>query len=196
MRSGRAGPEHTGESAMFFELIRQRRSIRRFTSAPVEPENIELLKEAALRAPSSRGLNPWEFVFVTDAALLDKLSRAKPHGATFLKNAPLGIVICADPKISDVWVEDASIATIFLHLAAAALDLGSCWIQIRKRQHADGTAAEAYIRDLLQIPERLAVAAMLAVGHPDEKKPPHPKQSLQEAKLFADAYGRPFGSSG
>ena len=49
---------------MFMDLITKRRSIRRFTADKVELEKIELLKEAALRAPSSRGMNPWEFIFV------------------------------------------------------------------------------------------------------------------------------------
>jgi len=97
---------------MFMDLIANRRSIRRFSGDKVEAQKVELLKEAALRAPSSRGVNPWEFIFITDRNLLAKLSAAKPHGSTFLKDAPLGIVVCADPEKSDVWVEDASIATI------------------------------------------------------------------------------------
>ena len=83
---------------MFMDLIANRRSIRRFTTDKVETEKIELLKEAALRAPSSRGSNPWEFIFITNRNLLAKLSGAKPHGSTFLKDAQLGIVVCADPE--------------------------------------------------------------------------------------------------
>jgi nitroreductase len=87
------------------------------------------------------GKNSWKFVVVTDTAVLEKLSTAKPHGATFLRNAALGIVICADPQISDVWIEDASIASIITHLAATSLNLGSCWIQIRERKHDDTQSA-------------------------------------------------------
>ena len=75
-----------------YDIIKKRRSIRHFTNNAIEAAKIERLKEAALRAPSSRGSNHWEFVFVTDRALLSKLSRAKPHGSTFLSNAALGIV--------------------------------------------------------------------------------------------------------
>ena len=78
---------------MFMDLITKRRSIRRYTANKVEEEKVELLKEAALRAPSSRGVNPWEFIFITDRDLLVKLSAAKPHGSTFLKDAPLGVVV-------------------------------------------------------------------------------------------------------
>ena len=76
---------------MFLSLIEKRRSIRKYKKRPVEPEKIEALAEAALRAPSSRGFNPWEFIVVTDRAMLVKLSGAKPHGSSFLKGAPLGI---------------------------------------------------------------------------------------------------------
>ncbi|MEX1329168.1 MAG: nitroreductase family protein [Desulfobacterales bacterium] len=174
---------------MFMDLITKRRSIRRFTADKVELEKIELLKEAALRAPSSRGINPWEFIFITDRDLLANLSTAKPHGSTFLKDAPLGVVVCADPQKSDVWVEDASIATIFIELAAASLDLGSCWIQIRKRMHVDTQSAEAYIANLLNIPSHLKVESMIAIGYPAESKPPHSKEELQNEKVYLNQYG-------
>jgi nitroreductase len=174
---------------MFMDLITKRRSIRRFTDDKVEMEKVELLKEAALRAPSSRGINPWEFIFITDRNLLVKLSAAKPHGSTFLKDAPLGVVVIADAKKSDVWVEDASIVTIFVELAAASLDLGSCWIQIRKRMHDDTQSAEAYIANLLNIPSHLKVESMIAIGYPAESKPPHSKEELQNEKVYLNQYG-------
>ncbi len=103
---------------MFISLIQKRRSIRKFLEEPVEDEKIEMLIEAALRAPSSRGLNPWEFVVVTERDLLQKLSKAKVHGSEFLKNAPLGIVVFADTDKCDVWVEDCSITSTFIFLAS------------------------------------------------------------------------------
>lgn len=83
---------------MFLNILKKRRSIRQFEARPVEPEKIETLVEAVLRSPSSRSLNPWEFVVVTDPAILAALAACKPHGATFVKNAPLAIVVCADPE--------------------------------------------------------------------------------------------------
>ena len=62
---------------MFLPLIQKRRSIRKFKPQPVEPDKVEMLVEAALRAPSSMGSNPWEFVVVTDPAVLQRLSKAK-----------------------------------------------------------------------------------------------------------------------
>jgi nitroreductase len=165
---------------MFLSLIQRRRSIRKYLEKPIEAEKIDALIEAALRAPSSRGFNPWEFVVVTETGLLEKLSRAKPHGASFLKNAPLGIV---------VWVEDASIASIFIHLAAESMGLGSCWIQIRKRMYDQTTPSEAYIRRLLHIPKNLNVESIVAIGYPAEKKTPHQKEDLLYKKVHYDLYG-------
>jgi nitroreductase len=173
----------------FFDLIRRRRSIRRFENRPVAPEKIQQLMEAALRAPSSRGTNPWEFVVVTDPSHLDALSRSKAHGASFLKEAPVGIVVLADPGQTDVWVEDGSIATIFLHLAAESLGLGSCWIQIRRRTHTDGRPASDHIRQLLAIPDTREVQAILAVGYGAETKAGHPETSLQREKIHYHRYG-------
>ncbi|MFC1853724.1 nitroreductase family protein, partial [candidate division CSSED10-310 bacterium] len=83
---------------MFLPLLQKRRSIRKFLTRGVEQAKIEILIEAALRAPSSRSLNPWEFIIVDDRSSLQKLARAKPHGSTFLENAPLGIVVLADSQ--------------------------------------------------------------------------------------------------
>jgi nitroreductase len=175
---------------MFLSLVQKRRSIRQYLEKPVEKEKIELLMEAALRSPSSRGFNPWEFIVVTDRDLLEKLSKAKTHGASFLKNAPLGIVVCADPEKCDVWVEDASIASIFIHLAAESLELGSCWIQIRMRMHDQTKTAQEYVQELLNIPENLNVESMIAIGYPAESKSAHRKENLQYEKVYYNEYGR------
>jgi nitroreductase len=168
---------------MFIDILTKRRSIRKYQQKPVEKEKIDLLVEAALRAPSSRGVAPWAFVVVTDPGIIGQLARAKPHGAAFLKNAPLAIVVCADTEKSDVWVEDASIATICLHLAATDLGLGSCWIQMRLRNYNNQQTASDYIAEVLGLGKGLAVEAILAIGYPDEEKKPHDKGSLPYEKV-------------
>ncbi len=177
---------------MFLELVQKRRSIRKYLDKPIPPQKIDSIVEAVLRAPTSRGQNSWEFVVVTDPALLEKLSRSKPHGASFLKNATLGIVVCGNPQISDVWIEDASIASTFIHLAAAAIDLGSCWIQIRERNHNDSQTAEAYIANALNLAPHIKVESMIAIGYPDESKSAHPKESLPYEKISLNQYGKPY----
>ena len=177
---------------MFLPLIQNRRSIRKYQAKAVEAETIDLLVEALLRAPTSMGNHSWEFVVVTDSERLEKLSRAKPHGASFLRNAPLGIVVCGDPQISDVWIENSSIASVYIHLAAASLDLGSCWIQIRERQHDDSRSAEAYIADVLNLPAHLRVLSIIAIGYPDESKAPHPRDTLAYDRVSVNSYGTPY----
>lgn len=173
-------------------LLQKRRSIRRFLAKPVEKEKVDLLVEAALRSPSSRALQPWHFVIVDDPRLLARLAKAKTHGSSFLENAPLGIVVCADTRKSDVWIEDASIATIILQLAAESLGLGSCWIQIRERPHSSARTAQEVVADLLRLPGGVMVEAMVAVGYAGEVKPPHPKEELLFSQVHLGAFGRPY----
>jgi nitroreductase len=165
------------------ELLRTRRSIRKFTAEKVASEAVETLIEAALRAPSSRGYNPWEFILVDDPEILTKLSKAKLHGAEFLKGASLAIVVCADSTKSDVWVEDCSIAAIIIQLTAVSLGLGSCWAQIRNRQHDSEQSAETYVQGLLGLPEQVKVESILGIGHPAEKKNPVSADKLQHDKI-------------
>lgn len=173
---------------MFMSLIRKRRSIRKYADRPVEEEKIDCLIEAALRAPSSRGFNPWEFVVVRERDLLERLAGAKPHGSSFLRWAALGIVVCGRPDRSDVWVEDCSIASIFIQLAAESMGLGSCWIQIRKRPHDETRSAEAYVAETLGIPAGTSVESIIAVGYPLETKPGHAREKLQFDKIRHGRY--------
>ena len=165
------------------ELLRKRRSIRKFTDEQISPESIQTLIEAALRSPSSRGTNPWEFILVDDPELILKLSESKEYGSLFLKNAPFAIVVCADSTKSDVWVEDCSIAAIIIQLTAESLGLGSCWIQIRSRPHNDRITAETYVQEILGLPEHIKVASILAIGHPVEAKPPVPAEKLLNERI-------------
>jgi nitroreductase len=173
---------------MLLSLLRKRRSIRRFEPRPVERKKIDSLVEALLRSPSSRSLNPWEFIVVTDPVLLAKLGRCKEHGAAFVKGAALAVVVCADADRCDVWVEDCSIAATLLQLLAAELGLGSCWVQIRLRRQGGTRTAEEYVRELLRIPENLRVASMVALGYPDETKSSHPEASLRYDKVHFNAF--------
>jgi len=171
------------------ELLRRRRSIRKFQPRPVAAETQQQLIEAVLRSPSSRGRNPWEFIVVDDTALLTKLAACKRHGSAFLAAAPLAVVVAADPRKSDVWIEDCAIAAIILQLTAASLGLGSCWAQIRLRDHDDNISAEDYIRRLLGLPEELRVEAVVGIGYPAEEKPGHSSTSLLSGQVHHNFFG-------
>lgn len=160
------------------ELLRQRRSIGKYKSRLIEPDKIEVLKEALLRSPTSRNLRPWKFIFVDDKDTLDRLSDSKKSGSAFLKNAALGIIITADETVSDVWIEDCSIAAIIVQLSAQSIGLGSCWIQIRNRFTAQGIPSEQYIRRLLGLDDSRRIECIVALGYPDEEKPGVPFTEL------------------
>lgn len=174
---------------MFDALMQKRRSIRKYLDRPIEPEKINTLLEAALLAPSGKSIYPVEFIAVDDRDMLEKLSVAKPAGAAFLKHAALGIVICANQDKSDTCIEDASIASIVLQLAAESLGLGSCWIQLRNRTHADGRPSRQYVAELLDIPTNYMVQAVIAIGYPAETKPPHKKEALKVEHVHKGRFG-------
>ena len=165
------------------ELLRKRRSIREYLDKKIESEKLDTLKEAGLRSPSSRNLQPWTFFFIDNPELLKKISTAKPHGSEFLARAALGVVIAGDENKSDVWVEDCSIAAIILQLTAESLGLGSCWIQIRKRMRTDDETAESYIKDLLGLENHMQVECIIAIGYPAETKPAVPGDQLRKEKI-------------
>ncbi len=177
------------------ELLKQRRSIRKFKDQDIEPEKITQLVKGALLSPSSRSLTPWEFIVVTDKQTLQQLASAKSAGSAFLKGAPLAIVVLADPLVSDVWIEDASIATILMQMVAESIGLGSCWVQIRERKHSEGICSEEYVRQVLNIPEHLKVEAILGVGYPDETKAPQREENLKYHKVFLNGYQVPYDAS-
>ena len=164
------------------ETIRTRRSIRKFTDEELSLEEVNLLKEAALRSPSSRNLDPWRFFFVQSPALLKELAKAKTSGSALIGGAKLAIVVGGDESISDVWVEDCSIASIFLQIAAQALGLGSCWVQIRKRNSLK-CPSEDFVRNLLGIEKNVRICSIIAVGRPAEKRSPLEFNDLDFKKI-------------
>ncbi|MFP4162406.1 MAG: nitroreductase family protein [Chitinispirillaceae bacterium] len=165
------------------EQLRIRRSVRAYTEEKLDKETLKAFKEVLLRSPSSRRINPWEFIFVDDSEKLNRLSECKMHGSAFLAKAALGVVICADETKSDVWVEDCSIAAILLQMEAQSRGLGSCWIQVRSRQHSDSISSEEYIRQLLSVPPHVRIDSIISIGHPAESHDPVPEEKLQREKI-------------
>jgi nitroreductase len=166
------------------DILRKRRSIRRYKDRAIEENIVDKLKEAALRSPTSRGINPWRFFFITDKARLEELSGAKEQGSSFLRGAGLGVVVCANENESDVWIEDCSIASIIMQLAGISLGLGSCWIQIRNRMHRGSQASEDFVRSVLHLSENMRVESIISFGYPDEEKPPIPAGHLEYGRIL------------
>lgn len=175
-----------------YDLLKKRRSIRKYSSLPVEREKVETLIKSLLFAPSGHNIKPVEVIYVNDSKLLKKLSLSKAGGAKFLESTPQCLVILADESKTDVWVEDSSIATTVAHLSAESLGLGSCWIQIRNRKTSDGEFSEDYVRNLFNIPEKIRVEALLAFGYSDETKEAHSEKDLNMGVVSENIYGNTF----
>ncbi len=169
-------------------ILRARHSIRKYEKKAIDREALAILKESLLRSPSSRGINPWTFIFVDDRNLLQHLSQSKEHGSAFLKDAALGIVVCGDETKTDVWVEDCSIASIIVQLTAHSLGLGTCWIQIRNRFYSNEFTSEEYIQETLNIPENLRVECIISVGYPGETKESLPFEKLKFDKIMNNRF--------
>ncbi|HEY5499137.1 MAG TPA: nitroreductase family protein [Bacteroidales bacterium] len=165
------------------ELLRTRRSTRSFKETQISPEIVEQLMHAVLMSPSSKRSNPWQFVLVDEPEMLKSLSESKKNGSQFIAGSSLAVVVVADPERSDVWIEDASIASLVLQLEAEDLGLGSCWVQIRERQSAEGENAEIVVRRLLNIPENLRIVSIIAIGVKNEIKKPFDEDRLQWEKV-------------
>lgn len=154
----------------------------------ISPDLVEKLMQAALLSPASKSSNPWQFILVDDREMLQKLSVSKKAGSKLIENCSLAVVVVADPEKSDVWVEDASIASIYLQLEAEELGLGSCWIQIRCRYTAEGEDSEAYVRRQLEIPESFRVESIIAIGMKEVSKEPYDLDNLQWEKVHIGTF--------
>lgn len=156
----------------FYNLILKRKSIRKFENRPIEANKIEQLKKAILLSPTGKKKNHWDFIFIENNESLQKLANSKTHGSKLIGNARLAIAVIGDPQISDTWVEDCSIASIILQLQAEDLGLGSCWVQIHKREHNAEKSAEQFVKETLDIPNSKRVLSIVAMGYPTEKRAP------------------------
>ncbi|OJU53782.1 MAG: NAD(P)H nitroreductase [Bacteroidales bacterium 45-6] len=172
----------------FKELTEKRRSIRKYTEQAIAPEDVQLLLQAGLIAPTSKNKKPCHFIAVEDKEQLQLLSKCKKGGCGFIADSALSIVVAADPLVSDVWIEDASIAATFIQLQAEDLGLGSCWVQVRGRQTPDGFDSEEYVRSVIGAPMPLQVLAIITIGHKKEEKSPQDIESLGWENVHIDKF--------
>lgn len=172
----------------FIDLIQQRRSCRLYEEKQVTQEQVETLKKALLWAPTSKNNRPWEFVFVTNPDTLKQLSMTKPHGANFMASAPLAVVILADSTKSDVWIEDTAVAATLLQMTAEDLGLGSCWIQIRSRQHESGQLASDVVKTILNAPAHLEVASIISIGYKGKERKPNGDEMLLSERIHQERF--------
>jgi len=148
------------------QIIFARRSIRKYTSQLVSEADITSLLQAGMAAPSAGNRKPWHLVVVTDKQTLRAIADAPPYSRT-LGGAALAIVVCGDPSISDWWLQDCTLATENILIAAAGLGLGAVFLGCHGRAER-----EQPIRQVLGIPEEIGLASVLCISHPAEEKEP------------------------
>ena len=172
----------------FKELVKTRRSHRKFSSEELAPEAGQLIMRAALMSPTSKSQRAWQFVVVDDKTDIEKLADAKNLGSQFMKGAPLAVVVLGDPMQNDCWVEDGSIAAISMQYQAEELGLGSCWVQMRGRGLDDGTPADEVIRGILDIPANYNVLCVVAFGHYIDERKPQNEDNLKWENVHASKW--------
>jgi len=151
-----------------FDVIKARKSVRKYINKPVEPEKLEQIMTAAQLAPSWRNSQCWKFVVVTNIEKKKDLIRCTSvFNQSWLGNEYAIIVACGNPEQSGFrnaqhyYLVDVTIALEHLVLAATALELGTCWI---------GGFEESKIKQLLNIPENYRIVTLMALGYPANKE--------------------------
>jgi len=172
----------------FSDLIAKRRSMRKFTDEQLTPDEVKLLLRSALICPTSKRSTCWEFVVVDDKEQLKRLSECKDAGAGFIADAVLAVVVLGNPEVSDVWIEDASIAAITMQYQAEDLGLGSCWAQVRQRFDASGNPAEEDVREILGIPANYQPLCIIGFGHKGMERKMFNEDNLQWEKVHIDRF--------
>jgi nitroreductase len=151
------------------ESIYKRRSIRKYTSEPVQQEKLLEFIKAGMNAPSAGNQRPWQFVIITERKLLDEIPKFHPY-SLMLHEASAAILVCGNlecEKHKGYWVQDCSAATQNILLEITDQGLGGVWLGVYPREdRVEG------LRKLLNIPEQIIPFSLIAVGYPAEEKPP------------------------
>jgi nitroreductase len=149
--------------------IFRRRSIRQYTPDPVSEEQLQLLLNAAMVAPSAGDQRPWHFVVIRDPKVLAQIPKVHPHAAMAPK-ASLCILVCGDEQAQlhpGYWIQDCSAATQNILLEATELGLGAVWLGVHPRpERIEG------MRALFGLPAHISPLSLIAIGHPAEEKEP------------------------
>ena len=167
------------------DFIFKRRSVRKFEARKVEKEKLVQLLEAGMAAPSANNGQPWEFVVVTDDAMLEEVRKVAPYGNY---NCAAAIVVCGSvakslkPASSEsYWIQDCTAAVENILIAAPALDLGTVWIGTYPRE-----VRVKGLQDLLAIPSDVVPLALLYVGYPAEH--PMARTQYKEDRVHWEKY--------
>jgi nitroreductase len=172
------------------KAIRDRRSTVRFKDTQIDEETLNRILEAGHWAPSYLNSQPWEFIVVKDPETKQRLSQIGVKITLFSKGvagAPVVIAVVVDPrKDPRHYIEDGSVATQNMALAAHSLGLATYWVGILGLEKERMKTEEA-VKDILGIPAGLRVIALLPIGEPAYEEHSHRKEL--SGLVHRDRYG-------
>lgn len=146
------------------ELLKTRRSIRKYKSTPVEDEKIEKCLEAARWAPSASNKQPWEFIIVKDEKIRQKFAEIHPY-AKFVAESPVVFIPLTNPEIHAKYhMSDTGSSIMHFMIEAHSLGLGTCWAGVI------GASFEPELKKLLNVPDHLNIMTLVALGYPDQTR--------------------------
>ncbi len=150
----------------FYEVIRTRRSVRKFTADAIPDETLQKVLDAARIAQSGSNRQPWRYIIIKDK---ERMKEMLPvcGGQPFVAEAPVLVVACGlnlnvnrGGYMGDLsMLIDVSISFDHLTLAARAEGLGTCWI---------GSFNNDGVKKYLEIPDDVQVVAVTPLGYPAE----------------------------
>lgn len=171
------------------EAIAKRKSIRSFADKAVEPEKVEQLLRAAMRAPSGINGQPWEFVVMNDKEALAAMQKLSPGGRA-LQSAPMAIVVLekeipfrTEKRLTWLTPQDLGACTENILLQAVEEGLGACWMGV-----GPGTPGQAALSQLLQLPEGIKPYSIVAVGYPAEDVDLEAADRFDPARIHYNRY--------
>jgi nitroreductase len=172
------------------DAIRNRRSVLRFESTPVEEDKVETILEAGRWAPSWINKQPWSFIVIRDQETKDELSEVVP--TTFvqgLKEAPVCIAVTVDANEDSYHhVEDGAAATQNMALAAYSLGLNTSWIGIYDLTNQKNSA-ESKVKEILELPKNHRVIALLPLGHVKNEVRKKDRKTLRQI-VYREKFGK------
>lgn len=150
----------------FHEVIRNRRSIRKYQDKNVDKEKLQKILEAARLAPSAMNRQPYQLFVVTKKETISMINSACNQNW----ETPIMIVMVSNPKEAwvrddgeEYWLADAAIAMQQISLAAHNEGLGTCWIAAFKEEE---------VKEILGIDLNSRVPFLSPLGYPAESKGP------------------------
>jgi nitroreductase len=166
------------------EAIFTRRSVRKYTPQTIPDELVIELLAASMQAPSAGNQQPWHFILVTDRDQLASLADVLPDGK-MLKNAPIGIVICADLELEQYpgyWVQDCSNAAMSILLAAHDRGLGAVWVGVYPVEER-----VVNLKQILGLPASVIPLNVIPLGYPAATHEPVDRR-YNEARLHRNRW--------